>query len=62
MIAFCGLDWDERCLSFHKTERFVKTASLGQVRQSMYASSVGRWRRYERHLGPLLEELNDSDR
>ena len=57
LIDFLGLDWDPACLSFHKTERTVMTASLWQVRQPLYASSVGRWRHYRRHLGPLLREL-----
>jgi tetratricopeptide (TPR) repeat protein len=57
LIAFCGLEWDPRCLDFHKTDRSVRTASLAQVRQPLYKSSVGRWRRYESHLQPLLEAL-----
>jgi tetratricopeptide (TPR) repeat protein len=57
LIDFLGLDWDPACLSFHKTERTVTTASLWQVRQPLYASSVGRWRHYRRHLGPLFREL-----
>ena len=59
LIAHCGLDWDERCLQFHKSERAVRTASLGQVREPVHRRSVGRWRRYERHLGPLIEALGD---
>jgi tetratricopeptide (TPR) repeat protein len=58
MIAFLGLAWDDRCLHFHENRRAVYTASKLQVRQPIYANSVGRWRRYERHLGPLLEALN----
>lgn len=57
MIAYCGLDWDEACLGFHRTERAVRTASAAQVRQPIYPSSVGRWRDYEGELGPLLEAL-----
>ncbi len=57
LVAFCGLDWDERCLRFHETERPVRTASTAQVRQPMYQSAVGRWRRYEKHLGPLMAAL-----
>jgi hypothetical protein len=57
LVAFCGLDWDDRCLQFHETRRTVQTASNLQVRQPMYASSVGRWRRYEKHLEPLLKLL-----
>ncbi|NCS73326.1 MAG: tetratricopeptide repeat protein [Deltaproteobacteria bacterium] len=57
MVEFLGLDWDERCLRFYETERPVATASFDQVRQPLYTGSVGRWRNYERHLGPLLEGL-----
>jgi tetratricopeptide (TPR) repeat protein len=57
MLAFCGLDWDERCLSFHETERVVRTASMTQVRQPLYQTSVQRWKRYEKHLGPLKAAL-----
>ncbi len=57
LIEFLGLDWDPACLAFHETERSVLTASHWQVRQPLFASSVGRWRHYRRHLGPLLKEL-----
>ena len=57
IIAHCGLTWDERCLSFHQTERVVRTASARQVRQPIYTSAIGRWRVYEPFLGPLLAEL-----
>ncbi len=57
LIDFIGLPWDPSCLAFHETERPVVTASLWQVRQPLYSSSVGRWRHYRRHLGPLLEGL-----
>jgi hypothetical protein len=60
LVAYCGLDWDERCLAFHKTKRPVRTASVTQVRQPIFASSVGRWRDYEPWLQPLLKELNLS--
>lgn len=59
LIAFCGLEWDSRCLDFHKSERPVFTSSNWQVRQPMYTSSVGRWKNYERFLGPLKELLTD---
>lgn len=57
IIAYCGLPWTDRCLSFHETERPVRTASATQVRQPIYKSAVGRWRVYEQHLGPLLGAL-----
>lgn len=57
LLAFCGLDWDEGCLDFQRNTRSVMTASVYQVRQPIYSSAIGRWRRYERHLGPLQQAL-----
>jgi len=57
LIDFCGLTWDDACLSHHKTERSVKTASVTQVRQPVYKSSVERWRHYEPFLEPLMQAL-----
>jgi len=57
IIAYCGLPWDDSCLSFHEAERPVRTASATQVRQPIYTSSVGRWRVHKEHLGPLLTAL-----
>lgn len=59
LIDYCGLEWDARCLDFHNNSRVVRTASVAQVRQPVYASSVERWRRYGKHLGPLLYALGD---
>ena len=53
----CGLPWDETCLRYHENRREVHTLSAEQVRRPMFTSSVGRWRRYERHLAPLIEAL-----
>jgi hypothetical protein len=58
MLDFIGLAWDPRCLDFHQTERVVITASKWQVRQKVYATSAGRWRNYEKFLGPL-QRLTD---
>jgi len=60
IVAYCGLPWDSRCLSFYQTERAVRTASAGQVRRPVYASSVGRWRPYQDQLGPLFAALTSS--
>ena len=60
IIDFCGLDWDDACLQFHKTERVVKTASTWQVRQPLYSTSFGRWRHYEKQLEPLKHALGDA--
>jgi hypothetical protein len=57
IVAHCGLDWEDACLSFHKTQRAVRTASSAQVRQPIYRSSIGRWRPYRKQLLPLLAAL-----
>ncbi|MBV9548325.1 MAG: sulfotransferase, partial [Alphaproteobacteria bacterium] len=60
IIAHCGLEWDERCLSFHTNKRPVRTASVAQVRRPLYGSAVGRARAYEEFLGPLKAALADA--
>jgi tetratricopeptide (TPR) repeat protein len=57
IIAHCGLEWDPACLSFHETQRPVHTASLVQVRQPIYRTSLGRARPYDEFLGPLRAAL-----
>jgi Tfp pilus assembly protein PilF len=57
LLEFCGLAWDEACLSFHQSERPVQTVSAAQVRRKLYSSSVKKWRYYEHHLQPLLQIL-----
>lgn len=47
LLAALGEPWDERCLAFHELRNTVKTASVWQVRQPFYGSSVGRWRRFQ---------------
>ena len=59
ILEHCGLPFEESCLRFHETPRTVRTASSEQVRQPLYARSLGLWRRYERHLGEWKEELAD---
>jgi hypothetical protein len=57
LVAWCGLEWDPACLAFHRTKRIVRTPSMTQVREPLYARSVGRWRHYRDVLGPLLRLL-----
>jgi tetratricopeptide (TPR) repeat protein len=61
IVAHCGLEWDPACLAFYKTERLVRTASVTQVRQPIYQSSVGRWRPSAGELQPLLDGLGIAD-
>jgi tetratricopeptide (TPR) repeat protein len=57
MLSFCGLEWEAGCLEFHNDTRRVRTASVSQVRQPVYKSSVEKWRAYEAHLGPLINTI-----
>ena len=57
LVTACGLDWNDSCLMPHRNPRTVATASLWQVRQPIYQSSVERWRSYEPWLGELRELL-----
>ena len=59
LLDFCGLEWDEECMNFHRTSRPVKTASNAQVRQPIYRSSVGRWTNFQDHLEDMLRELGN---
>ena len=57
MLDFLELPFEPAVLDFYKTKRVVKTPSASQVREPIYASSVGRWKPYEAFLGPLIEAL-----
>jgi len=57
IVEYCGLEWSDRFLAFHQTERAVRTHSQSQVRQPLFASSIGRWKPYEKWLQPLRDAL-----
>ncbi len=57
LIEYLGLEWSDACLTPERSKRTVITSSLGQVRAPVYSSSLGRWRRFEKHLQPLTDAL-----
>ncbi len=57
MVGFLGLDWDDACLRYTESDRVTMTLSNEQVREPIYTRSVGRWKRYENWIGPLLDGL-----
>ncbi len=61
LIDFIGLDWQSNCTDLHKTNRHVNTASLAQVREKIYRSSIDRWQHYEKYLHYLKKTLNIFD-
>lgn len=60
LLAWCGLDWEEGVLDFHKAAAPVRTASVWQVREPLYRRSSGRWRNYERHLDGVRAALGTA--
>ena len=60
LLNYCEIPFDPACLSFHESDRAVKTLSFAQVRQPIYSSSVQLWKRYERHLKPLASRLGET--
>jgi hypothetical protein len=60
ILRACSLNWEDGCLRFHDNQRSISTLSAEQVRRPIYTSSVGRWRRYREHIGPLIAGLGDG--
>ncbi len=60
LFAHVGLEVEAGAESFHTLERAVRTASVSQVRRPMYSSSKQKWRRYERQLAPLIDNLDTA--
>jgi tetratricopeptide (TPR) repeat protein len=59
MIQHLGIPWNKACLDFHHNERVVKTASVAQVRQPIYRSSLARWEHFSDNLKPLMDLVQD---
>ena len=57
LLHFLGLEWDDNCLQYYKTDNRVRTASVWQVRQPLYQKAKGRWQNYEDALTPLKQYL-----
>jgi hypothetical protein len=57
LLEFCGLEWEEACLAFHRNPSPTTTASATQVRQSLYDSSIAQWRHYAPQLEGLRQQL-----
>ncbi|MGI9264491.1 MAG: tetratricopeptide repeat-containing sulfotransferase family protein [Gammaproteobacteria bacterium] len=57
MLGFLDLEWDDRCLRFHESKRYVGSPSYAQVRKPISAAAVGKSAPYEKHLAPLRRSL-----
>jgi len=59
LLEACGLSWHETCLQFNKESYGVLTASAVQVRSGINTDSLAAWKRYEKHLQPLIRLLGE---
>jgi tetratricopeptide (TPR) repeat protein len=57
LLEYCGLEWEDGCLAFHRNPTPSMTASASQVRRPLYDSSVSQWRHYEARLSELRDTL-----
>jgi tetratricopeptide (TPR) repeat protein len=57
IIEYSGLEWQNGCLEFYRTERPIQTASMAQVREPIYQTSVGRFRPDGEEFRRLLRAL-----
>ena len=60
LLKFCNLDWDENCLSPHKNQKTVATASLAQVRSPIYNSSIKKWEKFSDELSELKKIISKN--
>ncbi|MDZ7643537.1 MAG: sulfotransferase [Woeseiaceae bacterium] len=60
ILEYCGLDWEDGCLAFHRNTAPIATASAAQVRRPLYRDAVGRWRRYASRLQPPADRLESA--
>jgi tetratricopeptide (TPR) repeat protein len=58
LLKFLGISWQEACMEFHNNSSPTATASVVQVRQPLFSSSLDRWRCYEQELTPLYKQLS----
>ena len=60
ILNYIEVPFEEGCISFHETDRSVRTASSEQVRQPINKKGMGRWKPYAKHLKPLVDTLDKS--
>jgi tetratricopeptide (TPR) repeat protein len=58
LLKFCELEWDANCLLPHKNKKRVATASIEQVRNPIYKTSIKKWENYAKHLTSLKSIIN----
>jgi tetratricopeptide (TPR) repeat protein len=57
LLNYCDLDWNDKCLNFHKEVKQVKTASFEQVRNPITHKERMAWQDYEPYLDELIKNI-----
>lgn len=60
LIDYLELPWEDQCLDFHQSQATVATASAAQVREPAHTRSIGRWKKYQQQLQPMLQTLRNE--
>ena len=53
ILKFCGLEWEDQCLTFHKNKNPIKTMSTAQARKPIYKSSINSYEKFSSFLVSL---------
>ena len=60
VLNFLGLEWNDAVAdpaAHAKARGTIRTPSYAQVTQPIYYNAADRWRRYEKHLAPVMPKL-----
>ena len=59
ILDFIGADWNPQVRNFaERVAGPMRTPSYAQLARGLNADGVGQWRRYERHMAPVLDILD----
>ena len=61
VISKIGLNWENEIFKFYENNRAVETNSLLQVRSKVYQDSSRKWKKYEKHLKPIIDILKNNN-
>ncbi|MBB3167747.1 tetratricopeptide repeat-containing sulfotransferase family protein [Simiduia aestuariiviva] len=61
LLDYLELPWQAQCLQFHQQSSTVATASAAQVREPVHTRSIGRWKKYQQQLQPMLQTLSSEN-
>ena len=57
LLKYCDLEFEEKCLEFHKNKRPIKTVSAAQAREPIYKSSISSYKNYEKFMEEFFSKL-----